>query len=162
MNFEDPLVRRVGKIALAALVLALLAISGLTAWLVFDWDGQSNNSRVLVRAVDALPRLSGERTSDFLSLMALIAGALPAMVAPVCFTSVDGSRLLNRFGGFMVLVLLLVLVLSAVGYLGIDTMWKDGHALELEGLVHAQQWARAVLSASVFYLSALLGIKGKS
>ncbi|CAM5783825.1 hypothetical protein RFUL19S_01200 [Rhizobacter fulvus] len=83
------------------------------------------------------------------------------MVAPVCFSLVDDKRRLNVFGGVMVTVLFLALALAVYGYININPKWKDGHALGLEGLVHAQQWARTVLSACVFYLAALLGIKGK-
>ena len=161
MDFEDPVVKRVSQCTLVALMLTLVSIAWLTSWLVQDWDGQVNRSASLVQAIDALPRLSGERSSDVQSLAAVLLGAIPLMVAPVCFSMDGGKRRLNVFGGIMVTVLLVALALSVFGYLGIDTKWKDGHALELEGLVHAQQWARTVLSACVFYLASLLGIKAK-
>jgi purine-cytosine permease-like protein len=126
---------------------------------VQDWDGQINRSQLLVRLINILPRLSGERTSDVQSLVAILLGALPLMVASVCFSTTGNTRRLNGFGGVMVLVLSVALVLAVVGYLGIDPKWKDGHVLGLDGLVHAQQWARTVISVCVFYLAALLGIK---
>lgn len=159
MNFQDPVVKRVSQCTLLALMLALLSIAALTSWLVQDWDGHTNRSPALIQAIEALPRLSGERVSDIQSLAAVLLGAIPLMVAPVCFSMVADTRRLNKFGGFMVAILLLSLTLAAVGYLGIDMKWKDSHDLELEGLTHAHQWARTVLSACVFYLAALLGIK---
>lgn len=161
VDFEDPTIKRISQGALVVLMLLLLGIAGLTAWLVVDWDGQINQSELLVGAIETLPNLTGERTSDVQNLTAILLAALPLMIAPVCFSMVGEKRRLNRFGGMMVFIMLVALVLAVVGYLGINLAWQDGHALGLEGLVLAQQWARAVLTACVFYLAALLGIRAK-
>jgi len=161
VDFEDPMIKRISQAALVALMLVLLIIAFLTAWLVTDWDGTVNQSESLVRAVKILPSLTGQQTGDVQNLCAILLASLPLMVAPVCFNMVGEKRRLNRFGGIMVCVMLAALVLALVGYMGIDLNWQDGHELGLEGLTRAQQWARVVLSACVFYLAALLGIKAK-
>lgn len=161
MNFDDPFIRRISQTVLAILTIAMFSIGGLTSWLVLDWDGQINHSAGLVTAIGALPLLSGERTNNVQNLTAILLSALPLMVAPICFSIGEaGLRRLNKFGATMTIVLIVALVLSTFGYVGMDPdKWKDGHQLGLDGLQHAQQWARTVISGCVFYLAALLGIK---
>ena len=162
MDFEDPIIKRISQVALSVLMMLLLIVAGLTAWVVADWDGDINRSETLVKAINILPSLTGERTGDVQNIVGILFASLPLMVAPVCFTTINNKQRLNKFGGVMACVMLAALLLAGTGYMGIDLTWQAGHELGLDGLTRAQQWARAVLSASVFYIAALLGVKGKS
>lgn len=162
MDLEDPIVKRIAQCLLVALMFVLLYVAGLCAWIVFDWDGNSNNSELLVRAIQILPSLSGQKTGDIQNIGAILISSLPVMVAPICFTTVDAKRRLNLFGSVMISVMLIALMLSVIGYMGINLNWGSGHTLGQDGLLHTQQWARAVLTVCVFYIAALLGLKVKS
>ena len=129
-------------------------------WLVFDWNQLGDNNEYLAQLFIKLPKLSGEGSSDFINLVTIFIGAVPLVLSSICFKTINGSKHLNLFGTAVLVVISLSFIFSAIGYLGINPkLWKDGHSLGFEGLVHAQQWARTILSTSVAYISTLLGIK---
>lgn len=163
MNFEDPFVRQLSKSVLTVLVAVIGLVSLLAMAIVVDWywnDATGPGAESLVVLATLLPRLSGEKLSEFLNIVAILASAIPLMVTPVSFDHVDNKRLLNPFGKRLTLSLLLVLLVSTSAYLGLDPAgWKDGHALGGDGLTHVQDWAKAAIRISVFYLAALLATK---
>ncbi len=163
MNFDDPFVRRLSKVVLATLTVVLGLVSLLAMAIVVDWyaEGQTGpGADTLVLLATWLPRLSGEKLSEFLNLVAILASAIPLMVTPVCFSQTSAPRRLNPFGRGLTLAFLLVLLVSTAAYLGLDpAAWKDGHALGSDGLTHVQDWAKAAIRIAVFYLAALLATK---
>lgn len=166
VNFDDPFVRRLSKSVLSVLIVAIGLVSLLAMAIVVDWywnDATGPGADTLVFLATLLPRLSGEKLSEFLNLVAILASAIPLMVTPVCFNHTGQSRRLNPFGKQLTLSLLLVLLVSTAAYLGLDPdAWKDGHALGGEGLTHVQDWAKAAIRISVFYLAALLATKAST
>lgn len=160
MNLEDPAVRRFSQSLLTLIVIFMLFISILTIWLVIDWDGVGSNNEYLAQLFITLPKLSGEKISDFINLAAIFIGAIPLILSSVCFKSINGNKNLNKFGVAMLTAISLSLIFSAIAYVFINPkLWGDGHSLGSEGLTHAQQWAKIVLNTSVAYISTLLGIK---
>lgn len=173
MNFDDPFVRAISQAVLAALVAALAFVGGLTVVVLLDWlstKGNGPGNEDLANIVRMLPPLAGPAISEVQNTVAILLTAVPLMVTPVCFQSralgaeaeapAPGPRQLNGFGKVMVVVLLVVIVMSVVAYVGIrPSTWQFRHTLEPEGGMHVQEWAKAALRASTFYLAALLGLR---
>lgn len=161
INFEDPIIKRISQAALILLVIAFVYIALLAALVVVDWDGGGTRSKILLKAISSLPNISGEKAGDITPIFAIIITALPVMAAAVCFTTVDGKKRLNLFGGFMLCGLLAAILLAVYGYLGIDPKWKAGHELGEEGITRILVLTKSALTASVFYVCSLLGLKAQ-
>lgn len=163
MNFDDPFIRLLGRMVLALIALAFLAICAVSLAIVGDWyytkeAGPGNEA--LVRLVNFLPRLSGKEVSEVTNIVAILASAVPLVVTPVCFKGEGIARKLSVFGKALTLSLLLVFASSVLSYLSIKpAVWGPSHDLGTEGLLHLQDWAKTALRGAVFYLATLLGIK---
>lgn len=161
MDLDDPIIRRLCQCVLALLLIIFLYVALLSSWVVVDWDGSGNRSQVLIKAISSLPSLPRERSGDVKTIFAILVSSLPMIVATVCFSTIDGVKRINIFGGFMLVGLFLSILMAVIGYIGIDLSWKDGFDLGEEGLTRIVDLAKGVLSASVFYVTSILGLKAQ-
>ena len=169
VDTEDPIIRRFCQLALVLLVICFICIGFLSSWVVFDWDGHGNHSALLVKIITSIPDISGvkkatgsDNSGDIKTIFAIFISSIPMLFASVCFTTADDKKRVNLFGGIILGGLFIAVLLELIGYSSISLSWQDGHELGPDGLNKIIMLAKGALTASVFYVSSLLGLKAQS
>lgn len=163
MDFEDPFVRRICETIVSVACVVLLFLCSVSLGIVLDWywgGEQGPGSNVLVRMAQILPKLTGPEADELANIVAIALSAAPIAVTAICVSNIDNVRRINAFGKVVSILLLVCAFESLLGYVLINpSLWGDGHTLGQRGLEEAQQWAKATLRASLFYLATILGLR---